>query len=77
MMPSSFPSLSSAIVVRGGLEDGRGSPAPSLAVALGRVGSATHLGNTLELALMARALVSQPPGCESMRAVPVSHRLQE
>ena len=39
----------------------RTSPAPSLAVAFWRAGPAPCLGNTVELALMAKALVNQTP----------------
>lgn len=54
------------------------SPVHSLAVALGRVSSAPHLGNTVELALMVKALMSQSQGCERMstEAGPTPQKLQ-
>ena len=49
---------------------------PSPAAELGRVGLVPPLGNTVELALVTKARVSQPGGCESRRAGPAAHRLQ-
>lgn len=39
-------------------------------------GPAPRLGNTVELVLMVKALVSQPQGCENRRAVLVPPQLQ-
>lgn len=54
----------------------RAGPAPSLAIALWRAVPASHLGNTVEMVLMAEVRVSQPPGCESRRASPAPYRRQ-
>lgn len=73
-----FLSLSPAVARRADPRlvraSGRASPAPLLAAVL--MGSALHLGNTVELALMAKAWVNQPQGYENGRAGPVPHRLQ-
>lgn len=47
-----------------GHDSGRACHVLSLAVALKRGGPALHLGNTVELALMVKALVSQSQVCE-------------
>lgn len=68
LLPSA-PPLPPAIVRKAGPKEGHESrrviPAPSLAVALQRMGPAPHLSNTVELVLTAKAQVSH---LEGMRA---------
>lgn len=77
-MPSSLPPplLLYAVVQRAGLEGMRVEALALLAIVLGRVDLAPQLGNTVELALVVKAWVNQPCGCESGRAGPTTHRLQ-
>ena len=55
----------------------RGDALPHLPLTtVRRAGPVPHPGNTMELALMPKALVSQHRGCERGRAGPLPHRLQ-
>lgn len=51
------------------------SPALALVVAFHRAGPAPHVGDTVELALMAKVWVSQPRGCARYRAGPAPCKL--